>query len=87
MSGFTPGRWEVDEDFDVTTEDGTVISWTASWGFDPEEMIANANLTSAAPELLEALQSIVTTDTEVLKILTPEQREAANSAIAKALGQ
>ncbi|WFL66408.1 hypothetical protein [Pantoea sp. X85] len=47
----------------------------------------NGMVMAAATDLLDVLQNIVTTDAEVLKILTPEQREAANSAIAKALGQ
>lgn len=52
-----------------------------------DEQRANARLIAAAPELLEVLQSIMTTDDEVMRILSDEQREAAKTALAKALGQ
>lgn len=55
----TPGSWVVDEDYDVTTEDGTVVSWGAEGIFEPDEIIANAHLIAAAPDLLEALQQMV----------------------------
>lgn len=55
----TPGPWVVDGDYDVTTEDGTIVSWTANGIFEPEEIIANAQLIAAAHDLLEALQDML----------------------------
>lgn len=98
MSGFTgtKGPWHTDRNNVHTGQIATVHHcigndwveiWSPDWPDTEEKQEANARLIAAAPELLEALQNIVTTDAEVLKILAPEQREVANSAIAKALGQ
>ncbi|HDC4367508.1 TPA: hypothetical protein O8L32_000546 [Enterobacter cloacae] len=78
----TPGKWVVDGDCDVTTEDGTVVSWIAEGIFEPDEMIANALLIAAAPDLLEALQLFL--DAQIL----PEYHQGvARAAISKALGE
>ncbi|WP_262264183.1 hypothetical protein [Pantoea dispersa] len=94
MEGFkgTPGKWVVDGDYDVTTEDGTVISWTSLGVFEPDEMIANSKLIAAAPELLEALQWAMTkigpyTQRTSSNQAHCDQIDKANAAIAKALGQ
>lgn len=52
--------------------------------FDPEieVQVANANLISAAPELLEALQIIC-----FFEDISDAQRQIAEKAIAKALGE
>lgn len=55
----TPGSWIVDKDFDVTTNGGCVVAWTAVGVFSQEERISNAHLISAAPELLSALQEVI----------------------------
>lgn len=80
------GPWEAYADhqtnkgsFDVFTSDGYLAARTASH----ERM----QLIAAAPELLEALQSIVTTDADVMRILSEEQRANSVAAIKKALGQ
>lgn len=74
----TPGSWVVDGDYDVTTEDGTVVSWSAEGIFEPDEIIANANLIAAAPDLLEALMDISRGCVDMEKV---------NAAISKALGE
>lgn len=78
----TPGSWVVDGDYDVTTEDGTVVAWAAKGIFEPDEITANAHLIAAAPDLLEALQNIVKTlDEAGCEAATVE----AKAAISKAL--
>lgn len=89
----TPGKWVVDGDCDVTTEDGTVVSWIAERIFEPDEMIANALLIAAAPDLLEALKEMTAI---VKKNSYPQpdkpssnyaRAEWAESIISKALGE
>ena len=87
----TPGPWFRDNSRAIgpkSTEDdqsyGMIIpvGWVE---FDPdiEVQVANANLIAAAPELLEALQMIMTGDFYMPK----ESADAARAAIAKALGE
>lgn len=95
MSGYTEGPWEVDEDFDVTTDGGAVVSWTAQGAFEPEEMIANARLIAAAPELLKALQELFADykqladsgDAGNWSLEDTDAGKKAMAAIVKALGQ
>jgi hypothetical protein len=89
MEGFkgTPGKWVVDGDYDVTTEDGTVISWTSQGVFEPDEMIANSKLIAAAPELLEALQGLLIRVADDEEYGPGHAITRARAAIVKALGQ
>lgn len=96
MSGYTKGPWfanNTSRRIGPISKEGnqsqgmvTPVAWVE---FDPEVevQVANANLIAAAPELLEALQSIVTTDADVMRILSEDQRANAEAAIKKALGQ
>lgn len=95
MSEFkgTPGGWVVDEDYDVTTSDGRVVAFTAVGVFEEEEILKNAQLIAAAPDLLEALQDVMAEQSGTEKICghngftctCPYDR--AKAAINKALGQ
>lgn len=92
MKGFkgTPGPWFIDNGRAIgpkSTEDdqsyGMIIpvGWVE---FDPEVevQIANQRMMAAAPELLEALQIIC-----FFEDISSAQREIAEAAIAKALGE
>lgn len=81
----TPGPWIVDKDFDVTTNGGCVVAWTAVGVFSQEERVSNAHLISASPELLSALQNIV--NYHFGKTATAPAYLEAKAAIAKALGE
>lgn len=78
----TPGPWIVDKDFDVTTNGGCVVAWTAVGVFSQEERVSNAHLISASPELLSALQGVIrVADRDTDEFI------AARAAVAKALGE
>jgi hypothetical protein len=60
MSSYTPGPWTVERDGSTVTMGGQcVITGPAPDGAPREEEKANARLIAAAPELLEALASLV----------------------------
>lgn len=98
MSGYTKGPWEFHEDDGednqiVVGDNGDVICVVGSYMTSVEEDFANGPLIAAAPELLEALQEMVAI---VKKNTYPQpekpsstwgRMEAAESVIAKALGQ
>ncbi|WP_142483221.1 hypothetical protein [Klebsiella pneumoniae] len=86
----TPGPWFIDNGRAIgpkSTEDdqsyGMIIpvGWVE---FDPEVevQVANQRMMAAAPELLEALQIIC-----FFEDISSSQREIAEAAIAKALGE
>ena len=100
MSGHTPGPWRLDHSDDVELRNHVGISSESHsllaqivWKMDDDERSpsceANAHLIAAAPDLLEALQSIV-------KSLADQDDEGmiehaqpmidARAAIAKATG-
>lgn len=56
------------------------------WNQPAAEIEANARLIAAAPDLLEALETIVHPDKKGM-YATPENREKALAAIAKAKGE
>lgn len=102
---FTPGPWHikpvkaatVEGDLNITqtgsaTGKGYHIGYATTWTDSEEtknEAQANAWLIVAAPELLEALQSLVHADTHGIKNCTAQVSaiEKARAAIAKALGK
>jgi len=96
MSDFkgTPGPWVVEEDTSITSDrDGFLCEAhgdSTSWDEDQ----ANANLIAAAPELLEALQDMLSgwqyirsQHGDLYGVGWDRAEQKAVSAIAKALGQ
>lgn len=90
MSDYTPGPWFIsDEDrwsyesIEIIASDGSCVAKTDGWGeeFQGEEE-ANARLIVAAPELLEALEFVMTAHGEQLDAAFAQ----AQAAIAKARG-
>ena len=89
----TPGPWVVrtiDQSLaTVETQDGEYIICAAAqlrgddWKTEHAERKANARLIAAAPELLEALQFVMTASGEQLSTAF----EQAQAAIAKATGE
>jgi hypothetical protein len=55
--GHTPGPWEIDADLDVVATNGEDIA--TCYGFDHDQIKANARLCAAAPDLLAALEALV----------------------------
>lgn len=97
MSKHTKGPWEVNA-IDDDTQTGEVVVWELLEGkvigaeivvpsiwLDDEQAIANANLITAAPDLLDALEGCL----EALRAYNPECGQAmmARAAIAKAKGE
>lgn len=97
MSKHTPKNWVVN--YREPSSIGSAF-WEITDGLDKpiafvtepqprsrEEMAANANLMSAAPELLEALEGFLSvTSGQTISAFMKPQREAAMTAIAKAKG-
>lgn len=88
----TPGKWFVDNDGDVSSDErGEIVAGVA--GYEPSsEDRENAKLIAAAPELLEALQwamARIGSYTQRTRSNQDycDQVDKANAAIAKALGQ
>lgn len=91
----TPGPWEVDRNNVHTGQIATIHHcigndwveiWSPNWPDSEETQEANANLIAAAPDLLEALQNMVTAYEYEASIDNPALL-AARSAISKALGE
>ncbi len=63
MSGFTKGPWTFDGPPDNhivwASEQGRICFMAHSAGVDPEGDTANARLVASAPDLLEALQTMI----------------------------
>lgn len=57
QKSFTPGPWEYDHGNAIKTKNGLLIA-NISRGLDDGEIVANANLIAAAPEMLEALSKV-----------------------------
>jgi hypothetical protein len=98
-AGFTPGPWAAElgrnGSFSIEAERGGIANGLlvlASRNEHPlmaDQMHANARLIAAAPELLEALKSLVHSLDES-DLIHDDQRQAFNAskaAIAKATGQ
>jgi hypothetical protein len=80
----TTGPWTIDERFPGSYAIEPNVAWLgASSSHQPGENFANARLIAAAPELLAALQSIMSSESAILT----ELREQAERAIAKAKGE
>jgi hypothetical protein len=90
----TPGPWKVDRNNVHTGQIATIHHcigndwveiWSPAWPDSEEAQEANANLIAAAPDLLEALQDIVTY--HFGKTATAPAYLKARAAISKALGE
>ena len=87
MTKHTPGPWRVDY---MTVLAGTknLVAECASMAVGESESKANARLIAAAPEMLEALKTILahprTNDKSV--VFMPDEVAKARAAIAKAEG-
>ena len=108
MSKHTPGPWAITNDVeeegfaDIETESGILYiraKWGAMWGMPKgkrkklcDEMIANAHLIAAAPELLKALEEMIGAWNMVCDVNGWErdhiqQQVDACKAVAKAKGK
>lgn len=82
----TPGPWFVAKETDLQESDGNVVVSPNGWEIRPDgyqklgDEMADLRLIAAAPDLLEALQSMV-------NHLTDDDYEIARAAIAKATGE
>lgn len=81
MNKHTPGPW-VTEDLFIKDESDNKIA-EVHWRRNEDQEVANALLIAAAPDLLEALDSIV----EMNPPLPMGMIEAAEAALAKARGE
>ncbi|WP_272667615.1 MULTISPECIES: hypothetical protein [unclassified Providencia] len=92
----TPAPWLTDRNNAHTGQIATlhgcennswVEIWSTNWPESESVQEANAHLIAAAPELLEALQSLVTVSGLLLGNTCQTELTKARQAIAKALGQ
>ncbi|HGD3582188.1 TPA: hypothetical protein ACI4GT_002922 [Enterobacter hormaechei] len=99
----TPGPWFIKPVSNATVEGnlniiqtesstgkGYHVSYSASWDNNEDAKIeaqANAKLIAAAPDLLEALQSIIELQTRGYVVLGDKYTGMARAAISKALGE
>lgn len=92
MKGFkgTPGPWSINHHYNwIESENADRVVIGGSQGFDADD----ANLIAAAPELLEALQELISGYEDREKsgmfdmLVHGDLIEKANAAINKALGE
>lgn len=84
----TPGPWAVSPYNNIVSKNGTVAKTEQMPGNDDEERKANAHLIAAAPDLLSALQEMMSVfqDHEQYDEESAEVVSIARAAIAKAGG-
>lgn len=96
MSKHTPGPWWLDDDGFVASGSGDTYATVADphcGDRDIDERESNARLIAAAPELLAALQSVMTWWAESVPPngadddMPPQIFDAAHAALAKATGE
>lgn len=89
----TPGPWSAHDDEEsmatsvVMNDFGDILCVVGTYMTSAEEDYANANLIAAAPDLLEALKSIMELQTRGYVVLGDKCTEIARAAIAKAIGE
>lgn len=85
MSKHTPGPWVI-INHQIGGADGKEVGNAFAPGRPAVEQEANARLIAAAPDLLEALESILLIKPTPAQTLNWELYEAAQTAISKAKG-
>lgn len=91
MQAHTPGPWTNDyRDFSVVSESGKCVATAVQWysnesKYSEEEMIANMDVISAAPEMLQALMAC--RDRLAEQGADHHAVALATAAIKKALGE
>ena len=88
----TQGKWEVvagdDNAPDVISDIGVEIAFTPTYNGDKAEQLCNAKLIASSPELLEALQKMLSKAyKQNWNDAYPEVIKSAQNAINKALGE
>lgn len=88
---FTPGPWEMFHTKERTGVCEKLANIAVTSGHDSNrdegEVIANANLIAAAPEMYEALHALCIAAATSDGVITDEMIENAQAAIAKAQGK
>lgn len=80
---YTPGPWEMDEcngRIEINNVETLFTVATIPWPVENKRARANARLIAAAPELLEALEDVLSSEPG------PSLNDRVRAAIAKALG-
>lgn len=90
----TPGPWVAHDDEEsmatsvIMNDFGDILCVVGTYMTSFEEDYANANLIAAAPELLEALQRMVSkSHKQNWNDAYPEELQSAQAAINKAMGE
>ena len=87
MSKHTPGPWKVNSYGQIQTPEGTFrIKVVVALPCSKDDVLANTKLISAAPDLLEALEEIISSGELPFCYSSPLVIKA-NYAIAKARGE
>ncbi len=88
---FTPGPWRLEYDNSVVMDNQVVITHTAPDGANQAERKSNAQLISAAPDLLMALEVLINHAMETHPHFESKRGQndiaAAIKAVAKAYGE
>ncbi len=83
---YTPGPWHVSNEGKLVIRDDEWLVPVATAGYATnDEELATAKLIAAAPDLLEALQSILELQTRGYVVLGDKYTDMARAAISKAL--
>lgn len=86
----TPGPWNYcaeEPDWVTDSNDNIAVARVTRYNTDAEAQHANAKLIAAAPELLEALELILSYHDDGNCVLHKEDVSMARAAIKKALGE
>ena len=88
MSKFTPGPWFLDKYGNLISSSNQTVPFFGVRINGRDEAIANTQLISAAPDMLEALQSVLERNNEYGdNLIGNDVEKEIRAAIAKALGE
>lgn len=91
MSGHTPGPWAIEkesESHSIVNRSFEGDEWCVAEVYRETDMaIANANLIAAAPDLLDALESVSSDLERIAGVLFSDSLKVARAAIARAKGE